>query len=408
MSHSAFSSTVETALNQTIVARLLLEGCELLIGSEQGVVLLAIQLEARSFEPTLPPSLPSSEWEGCKATIEKVSAALRTQKSSEIYGTGKTAFLRSLAQQSDLLDCYPHGILYLNQSDPIEDLLQTVFEQFYHVPPDVKPSRAEIRSRLSDRQALILLDHPKLTESELVQIQQALPESTFAIASIDQRFPQVENVIELPDLISEPDITLTESEKVIVELLATVGISLSLEQIRAIVDVPNVQRLIELKLISVDQNRYSLQQSYQSSDQSMERVLMYVLKWVRSQPEAVVKERELLMTTLQWSADNKRWLEVIEIVRSIETDFAIAKLWGSWSKVLRWGLAAAWALQDEAIEAWALHQLGTLTFCQEEVTTGYDTLRDALAIETELGNQTAIAFSQHNLAQIRALIRPLA
>ncbi|MER3432558.1 MAG: hypothetical protein C4288_03790 [Leptolyngbya sp. ERB_1_1] len=54
-----------------------------------------------------------------------------------------------------------------------------------------------------------------------------------------------------------------------------------------------------------------------------------------------------------------------------------------------------------------MHQLGTLAVCQQEITAGYDTLQDALVLRTDLNDQTAIAFSTHNLAQIKALIVPV-
>ncbi|MBW4444974.1 MAG: hypothetical protein KME10_28055 [Plectolyngbya sp. WJT66-NPBG17] len=393
------------------MARLMLEECELLIGSESGVVLRAISAEARSFEPIMPVvSLPLSECLINEIVISQASTALQAQRSIEIYGTGfaTIALLRSLAEQSELRNCYPHGILYLDKTDPVEDLVQTIFEQFYRVALDEKPSKAELRSGLCDRQALILLDHSTLTPSELNQLEQLLPNSTFAIASIERRFSQIDCAIEVSDPKGDLHI-VSESENSALELLATIGVSLKAEQIRAIANVSNseLNRLIDLKVIRVEQERYKLQRNYQSSEAWMEKALVYVLDWLRTRPDAIVQERELLIITVQWAAKQRRSSEVIEIVRSIETAFAIAKLWGTWSNLLRWSLAAAWAVEDEAIEAWALHQLGTLAFCQQEITTGYDTLRDALALRTDLNDQTAIVFSQHNLAEIKALIVPV-
>ncbi|HTL88827.1 MAG TPA: hypothetical protein VL134_05450 [Leptolyngbya sp.] len=412
MSHSAFFSTIETALSQTSVTRLMLEDCELLIGSEYGAVLLPTQRNVRSFEPMPTPLLASdgagcSDWTGCEKTLGETLVALRTKRSIEVFGDDKTSFLQHLAQQSDLPKHYRHGILYLNQTDTLEDLLQTLFEQLYQVPSDVKPSREEIRLGLRDRQALILLDQATLTDSGFDQLQQTLPESVFVIASSDDRhFPHIETAIELPKLDLESSL-LSESERTVLELLATVETSLSAAQIRAIAQVSEVQKLINLKFIHRDQGRYKLQIRYQRSDFWMEQVLRYVLEWIRSQPSTIVQERKLLMATLKWSADQKRWSEVLEIARSIEGAFAIAKRWGNWSEILRWSLAAAWALEDETSESWALHQLGTLAFCQEEVTVGYDRLRDALDLRRALGEPIAIAVSQHNLTQIKALIVPV-
>lgn len=393
MSHSAFFSTIETALSHTVVARLILEDCELLIGSEYGAILQGIAVETRSFEPIT----PSLSFSNPEISIPEALSALKARQSIEIHGLGfaKIALLRSLSQHSELQAVYPHGILYLDLSDPIEDLLQIIFEQLYRVPSDVKPSRAEIRSGLSDRQVLILLNHPTLTAAEIERLQQVLPESRFAIASVVRRFSQANSAIEL----SDPE-TVTEPENAVLELLATVGISLTAEQIVAITNVSDFSH------IQSDQGRYKLWRQYRISESWMEKVLAYVLNWLRTQPDNIVQERELLMVAVQWAANQRRFSEVIEIVRSIEGAFAIAKLWGSWSKLLRWSLSASWALEDEITEAWALHQLGTLAFCQQEVTTGYDTLRDALVLRTEREEQTEIAFTTHNINQIKALITP--
>lgn len=397
MSHSASFGTIETALRHTVVARLFLEECELLIGSEYGAVLQATPVKTRSFEPIS----PNSSFSNPEVSVPQALSALKARRSIEIYGLGfaKIALLRSLLQQSELQNTYPHGILYLEQADPLEDLLQIIFERLYQVPSDVKPSRAEIRSKFSDRQALILLNHPNLTAAELEQLQQVLPESRFAIASIIRRFSLANDAIAL----SDPEVDFgdgSEQENAVLELLATVGVSLTAEQIAAITTVS------DLGFIQADQGRYKLWKPYRISQSWMEKVLAYVLGWVRSQPDGIVQERELLMVTVQWAANQRRFSEVIEIARSIEREFVTAKLWGSWSKLLRWSLSAAWALEDETTEAWALHQLGTLAFCQQEVTTGYDTLRDALTLRTELGEPTAIAFTTHNLNQIKALIVP--
>jgi hypothetical protein len=126
-----------------------------------------------------------------------------------------------------------------------------------------------------------------------------------------------------------------------------------------------------------------------------------------SEPDAIFEEKSLLMATLQTYVRQKQWADVLKVVRSTEQRFTIAKFWGAWEQLLQLGLQAAWALEDEGAEAWALHQLGTLAFCQEQVTLGYDLLKQSLDLRTDLGEKTAIAFSQHNLSQLKALIVPV-
>lgn len=337
MSSSALSSTIEMALAGKVVARFVLEQGELLIGSDYGVILLPLQMALRSFEPILPTMEVQAILGQEPAIVQQILRALETHQSIEIFGcsNAESSFLlRSLAHQFEM----EHGVLYVEQADVLEDVLQWMFEQLYRVPADVKASRAEIRAGLRDRQVLVLLNHPTLTGSELEQLNQILPESLFVVASSKRRFFQADCAIEVS------------------------GID---------------ERLCQPQICA------------------------------DREPEAIFAESRLLRETLQAYVKQKRWAEVLRMVKSTEKVFAIAKFWGAWEQLLNLGLQAAWALEDEGAEAWALHQLGTLAFCQEQVTLGYDLLKQALDLRADLGEKTAIAFSQHNLSQLKALIVPV-
>lgn len=337
MSSSALSSTIEMALAGKVVARFVLEQGELLIGSDYGVILLPFQMALRSFEPILPKMEVQAILGQEPAIVQQILRALETHQSIEIFGcsNAESSFLlRSLAHQFEM----EHVVLYVEQADVLEDVLQWIFEQLYRVPADVKASRAEIRAGLRDRQVLVLLNYPTLTGSELEQLNQILPESLFVVASSKRRFFQADCAIEVSGL-----------------------------------DEGSCQPQIRAD----------------------------------REPEAIFAESRLLRETLQAYVQQKRWAEVLRMVKSTEKVFAIAKFWGAWEQLLNLGLQAAWALEDEGAEAWALHQLGTLAFCQEQVTLGYDLLKQALDLRADLGEKTAIAFSQHNLSQLKALIVPV-
>lgn len=337
MSSSACSSTIEMALAGKVIARFVLEQGELLIGSDYGVILLPLQMALRSFEPILPKMEVQAILGQEPAIVQQILRALEAHQSIEIVGhskAGSSFLLRSLAHQFEM----EHGVLYLEQADVLEDVLQWMFEQLYRVPVDVKASRAEIRAGLRDRQVLILLNHPTLTGSELEQLDRILPESLFVVASSKRRLFQADCAIEISGM-----------------------------------DEGSCQPQIRAD----------------------------------REPEAIFAESRLLRETLQAYVKQKRWAEVLRRVKSTEKVFAIAKWWGAWEQLLNLGLQAAWALEDEGAEAWALHQLGTLAFCQEQVTLGYDLLKQALELRTDLGEKTAIAFSQHNLSQLKALIVPV-
>lgn len=410
MSRSALPNTIEMALAGKNVARLTLEECELMVGSEYGVILQPLPMAVRSFEPSLPKPIrvviPAEKGSGIQAEI---LVALEQHRLIEVFGdrdTDKIVMLRSLAHQIEM----PHGVLSLDQADAIEDVLQTLFEQFYQVPVDVKASRAEIRAGLGDRQALIVLNHPALSSSEVDQLCQTLPNSRFVAVSNERRFSQADWAIELSS--SARSVTPAAPDLEILNLLASVAVPLTSEQINAIVGKANVQQLTSLRLIQVEQGRYTLCQWNEPPTDSefwMQKVLKYVRQWIQAQPsvEAIVADRRLLIAAVQWGMEQQRWAEVAQLVRSTEQAFAIAKLWGAWERLLRWGLQAAWELGDEVTEAWALHQLGTLAFCQEEVTLGYDLLKEALDLRSQLGEPVAVTFTQHNLSQLMALIVPI-
>jgi hypothetical protein len=76
------------------------------------------------------------------------------------------------------------GVVYLaarHQSSA--DLLQLIFEAFYESDEICKPTDAEIRRGLQDKQALILLDDVQLAQHELEQVLDIAPHSVFAVAT---------------------------------------------------------------------------------------------------------------------------------------------------------------------------------------------------------------------------------
>ena len=76
------------------------------------------------------------------------------------------------------------GIAYVRaRRQPFTDLLQLIFEAFYESDEISKPTNAEIRRGLRDKQALIILDDVHLTQHELEQVLDIAPQSAFAVAT---------------------------------------------------------------------------------------------------------------------------------------------------------------------------------------------------------------------------------
>jgi len=98
-------------------------------------------------------------------------------------GIGKTALLRHLAHHQRSA-AFADGVVYLQaRHQSFVDLLQVLFEAFCESDEICKPTEAEIRRVLHDRQALILLDDVHLVQHELEQVLDVAPRSAFAVAT---------------------------------------------------------------------------------------------------------------------------------------------------------------------------------------------------------------------------------
>ena len=76
------------------------------------------------------------------------------------------------------------GIVYLSaRHQSPADLQQLLFEAFYESDEICKPTEAEIRRGLQDKQALILLDDVHLAQDELEQVLDIAPRSAFVVAT---------------------------------------------------------------------------------------------------------------------------------------------------------------------------------------------------------------------------------
>ena len=91
------------------------------------------------------------------AALSALDAGLAVEMSGE-PGIGKTAVLRYLAHHPRA-EAFVDGIVYLSaRHQTCLDLQQLLFEAFYESDAFCKPTEAEIRRGLQDKQALILLD----------------------------------------------------------------------------------------------------------------------------------------------------------------------------------------------------------------------------------------------------------
>jgi hypothetical protein len=116
------------------------------------------------------------------AALSALDADLPIEVSGE-PGIGKTAVLRHLAHHPRAAS-FVDGVVYLvARHQSFADLLQLMFEVFYESDEVCKPTEAEIRRGLNDKQALILLDDVHLPQHELEQVLDIAPRSAFVVAT---------------------------------------------------------------------------------------------------------------------------------------------------------------------------------------------------------------------------------
>jgi hypothetical protein len=143
--------------------------------------------------------------------LRGVRSALPVEVSGE-PGIGRTALLRRIAHLPDLATS-PHGVVYLNAEGQLAgDLLQSLFDAFYESPPSFKPTPAHRLRLLHDRRAVLLLDDVNLTRDGVEHLLDALPESSFVIASRQRTLWAEAQAIELGGLPEAESLLLLERE----------------------------------------------------------------------------------------------------------------------------------------------------------------------------------------------------
>jgi hypothetical protein len=116
------------------------------------------------------------------AALAGLDAGLPIEASGE-PGIGKTAVLRHLAHHPRAAS-FVDGIVYVSaRHQSPADLLQLIFEAFYESVEIYKPTDAQIRRGLQDKQALILLDDVHLSQDALEQVLDIAPRSAFGVAT---------------------------------------------------------------------------------------------------------------------------------------------------------------------------------------------------------------------------------
>jgi hypothetical protein len=125
---------------------------------------------------------------GRASELERTLAALGDGMTVDLHGPagiGKTSLLRHLCHRG--ADGFEHGVVFVRAAgEPLEDVAQFLFDAFYASDPAVKPTPAELRHRLADRHALVVVDDLGGTRDELEELLGCAPACTFLLGSVER------------------------------------------------------------------------------------------------------------------------------------------------------------------------------------------------------------------------------
>ncbi|PAX51832.1 choice-of-anchor D domain-containing protein [Brunnivagina elsteri] len=134
------------------------------------------------------------EIKGAINALNSADVSPESKQSIEFYGDsgfGKSALLRHFTHFIQTNRVFPDGTIFLNSRyQTASDLLQSLFDIFGESDITYKPTDLEISKALESKQVLLILDDTKLTPAEIKELQIALPNSRFALASSTKRLDE--------------------------------------------------------------------------------------------------------------------------------------------------------------------------------------------------------------------------
>ncbi len=117
-----------------------------------------------------------------------------------------------------------------------------------------------------------------------------------------------------------------------------------------------------------------------------EQLLQYVTTLAKGgqlTPERLLDDAEAVLGLTEWAAEMRKWEGLLELVKTVQASFEIARRVEEWRTLLDRGLSAARALGDWRSEVWMLRQLATASASADDTTAERQYLHDADAVKRE-------------------------
>jgi hypothetical protein len=118
----------------------------------------------------------------------------------------------------------------------------------------------------------------------------------------------------------------------------------------------------------------------------------------RADQKVVLQEVDVLLGVLERLDREGRYDDVFRLARALAGLLALLMRWVALVQAVRIALKAARALGDGTGEAWARHELGTLSLGAEDAQAANNNLEQALRLRQQLGDEAGAEVTKHNLA----------
>ena len=204
--------------------------------------------------------------------------------------------------------------------------------------------------------------------------------------------------------------SLDENERnMLAQVAAAPGISVDRAWLESVAGGEQTSKSLEdLELLQANSPRLRLADGFRgvvlSSTRDIkalqESFLNYLLAQLKSKYldfDFVGDEVGNILGLTQRAANQQRWSDVIALGRAVDPYLTLHGLWDAWEVVLNQVLLAGKSQADEAVQAWALHQLGSREIGTGSIALARKNLIHALQIRESLGDRVGAAYTRHNL-----------
>jgi hypothetical protein len=410
---------------------------------------------------------------GRERELEEVRRALAEGETVGVTappGGGKTSLLRRLSHLA--AGTLEHGVVFVRAAgQPREDVERFLFDAFFECDAPYQPTPFELRQRLAECRALVVLDDLDQERDDVCELLDCVPGCRFLLASERRGLWGEERTLELRGLDGAAALALLEREldrplrdderaraselcrrlggrplsvlqaaalartgelplgapgeleeslraglddeerRVLRALELLTPAAVHVDDVAAIAGVPDaaavLERLRERGAAQAHSPRWSVTLTLrlgggEDGDGGEDALLLRRARerLAADADERPVEDVAVVLAALRAGdgrpADRR---DALTLARAADPLLTRSGRWGAWRVALERARVAAEAGGDRAAAAWALHQLGTSAGCLGD-RGGAASLKRALALRRELGDEVGAAVSAHNLAQL--------